>query len=71
MMSTLRGVVVVGGGGAVRQKLDVIGRRGVGVSECSGRPIFIFLIKENWILTMTKHHAYNILLTFQFLLIFD
>ena len=56
MMSTLRGVV----GGVVRQKRDVIGRRGVGVSECSGRPIFIFLIKENWILTMTKHHAYNI-----------
>ena len=40
------------GGGMVRQKWDVIGRRGCGVSECSGRPIL--------------HHAkpnINILLT--------
>ena len=30
------------------KKLDVTGRREVGVSECSGRPIFIFifLLKE-------------------------
>ena len=27
----------------VMQKRDVIGRRGVGDSECSGRPILIFL----------------------------
>ena len=33
------------------------------VSDCSGRLIFIFFIKENWILAMTRHHAYNILLT--------
>ena len=44
-----------GGVGGVRQKWDVIGRNGGGeVSECSGRPIFIFLIKENWILAMTN-----------------
>ena len=34
------------GGGGVRQKWDVIGHRGWGVSECSGRPIFIFLLKK-------------------------
>ena len=27
------------------------------VSECSGRPIFIFFIKENWICPITRHHA--------------
>ena len=35
-------------------------------SECSGSPIFIFFIKENWICAMTRHHAEpntNILLT--------
>ena len=37
---------------------------GAGVSECSGRPIFIFFIKKNilFLLYMTKHHANNILL---------
>ena len=30
---------------------------GWGVSECSGRPIFFFFIKENWICAMTRHHA--------------
>ena len=36
-----------------------------GVSECSGRPVFIFFIKESWICAMTRHHAEpnNILLT--------
>ena len=37
-----------------------------GVSQCSGRSIFIFFIKENWICTMTRHHTerkINILLT--------
>ena len=58
MMSTLKG-----GGGGVRQKLDVIGRRGWGVGECSGRPIFIFFNKEDWICTMIRHHTNNILLT--------
>ena len=24
-------------------------------SECSGRPAFIFFIKENWICTITRH----------------
>ena len=41
---------------------DLVGGR----SECSGRPIFIFFIKENWICAMTRHHAesnINILLT--------
>ena len=28
-----------------------------GVNECSGRPIFIFFIKENRICAMTRHHA--------------
>ena len=47
MTSTLRR----GGGGrrggeVLRQKWDVIGRRGWRVSECSGRPIFIFLLKK-------------------------
>ena len=35
-------------------------------SECSGRSIFIFLIKENWICGITGHQAeskINILLT--------
>ena len=27
------------------------------VSEYSGRPIFTFFIKENWICAMTRHHA--------------
>ena len=38
-----------------------MGRRRWGVSKCFGRPIFIFFIKENWILAMTRHHANNIL----------
>ena len=42
MTSTLRG----GCGAGVKQKRDVIGRRGVGGSEYSGRPIFIFLLKK-------------------------
>ena len=36
------------------------------VSECSGRPIFILFIKENWICTVTRYHVepnINILLT--------
>ena len=28
-----------------------------GGSECPERPISIFLIKENWICVMTRHHA--------------
>ena len=27
------------------------------ISECSGRPVFIFFIKENWICAMVTHHA--------------
>ena len=36
---------------------DVTGRRGVGGSKCSGRPIFVFFIKENQICAMTRYHA--------------
>ena len=53
-------------GGGVRQKWDVVGRRGVGVSEYSGRPIFFFFIKGNWACAVTRHHIepnINILLT--------
>ena len=46
-----------GEGGGVKKKLYVIGLRGVGISECSGRPIFIFFVKENWICAMTRHYA--------------
>ena len=45
------------GGWGVRQKWDVIGRRGVGCSKRSGRPTFIVFIKENWICAMAWHHA--------------
>ena len=34
------------GGGGLRQKWDIIERRGWGVSKCFGRPIFIFLLKK-------------------------
>ena len=43
--------------------LNLQGCVGWGVSECSVRPIFVFFIKENWILVMTRHHASNIWLT--------
>ena len=32
-------------------------QRGGGVSECSGSPIFILFIKENWICAMIRRHA--------------
>ena len=43
--------------------------RGEGVSECSGFPIFIFFIKENWICAMTRHHveSNNTLMTRNFI----
>ena len=31
--------------------------RGWAVGKCSGRSIYIFFIKENWICAMTRHHA--------------
>ena len=43
--------------GGKRQKWDVLGRRDVGGTKCSGRPIFIFFITENWVYAMTRHHA--------------
>ena len=41
--------------------MRVIARRGMGISECSGRPIFAFFIKENSICAMTRHYANNVL----------
>ena len=55
MMPTL-----TGGGVGKNEMLSDVG--GWEVSQCSGCPIFIFFIKENWICTMTRHHANNILL---------
>ena len=43
------------GWGGVRKNWDVIGRRRVGCSECSGRPYFIFFIKENCICVVTRY----------------
>ena len=54
MTSTLMGVV------GCKIKIRCFRRRGW-VSEYSGRPIFIFFIKENWICTMTRHYANNML----------
>ena len=54
MTSTLRGW---GLGGKAKLRCYRIGRRGWRVRECSGRPIFLFLIKGNWIWAMTRHHA--------------
>ena len=48
-------------GEVVRQKWDFARR-----SKCSGRPIFIFFIKEYWICAMNRHPTepnINILLT--------
>ena len=52
------------------EMLPDVGKRGGGGvgwgRECSGRPIFIFFIKENWICAITRCHAesnINILLT--------
>ena len=44
----------------VRQKEMLSDLGGEGVSECYGRPIFTFFIKE--ICVLTRHHASNILL---------
>ena len=61
------------GGWRERKKWGVIGRRGLGISECSGRPSFVFF-KENWICAVVRHHAepnINILLTRNLKLPFD
>ena len=42
------GLHIEGGRLGKNEMLPDVG--GWGVSECSGRPIFIFFIKENWIL---------------------
>ena len=49
----------------LRQEWDVLDVGGVGLAECSGRPIFFFCVKENWIYAVTRHPAEpnNILLT--------
>ena len=58
MTSTLRGMA----GGTVKRKC--YRTYGAGGIECSGRPVFIFFIKEKWICAMTRHHAQsNIFLT--------
>ena len=46
--------------------LSDVGWEGMMGSDCSGRPVFIFLIKENWICSITRHRAesnINVLLT--------
>ena len=45
----------VGGGSGKKEMLSDVG--GWGVRECSGSPVFIFFIKENWICAVTRHHA--------------
>ena len=35
----------------------LLGAKGWEVGKCSEHPIFIFLIKENWICAMIRHHA--------------
>ena len=65
--STLRG----GGGGVggVKQKWDVIGRKWVGLASIFEVQSLFFLIKENSVYAMTRHHAepnINILLTSNF-----
>ena len=60
MTSTLRRDGVKG----KSEMLSGVGEKGV--SECSGRPVFIFFIKGSWICAMIRHHAepnINILLT--------
>ena len=54
----------VGGLSKMRCYRTQEGRRW-GVSNCSGRPIFIFFITEHWTCAMTRHHVEpnNILLT--------
>ena len=50
-----------GGGGGGQDKNEVLSEVvGWEASECSGGPILIFFIKENWICAMTRHHADNI-----------
>ena len=51
------------GGGRVRQKWDVIERRGVGGLGVFWTSNRYFIIKENWIWAMTRHDANNILST--------
>ena len=34
--------------------LSDVGDKG---SKCSGHPIFVIFMKENWICAMTRHHA--------------
>ena len=59
MTSTLRRGEVEGGGKRGEGKSEMLSdvEGGWGVSECSGHPIFIFFIKENWICAMTRHHG--------------
>ena len=62
MTSNLRGS---GEGYGKNEMLSDAETKGTGGSGCSGRPIYIFFIKENLIWTMTEHHpgSNNVLLT--------
>ena len=58
MTFTLRGGRGEGGCFGKNEMLsDVRGWGGGWVSKCYGRPVFLFLVKENWICAMTRHHA--------------
>ena len=65
VMSILTGVR--GGGERGKGKNEMLSGVGRwGISECFGRPVSIFFIKESWICAMTRHDAepnINILLT--------
>ena len=57
MTSTFRGREM-GLGVVGRGKNEILSDvEGWGVSKCSGRPIFIFFVKEDWICAVTRHHA--------------
>ena len=55
MTSTLRGWG--GWGWGKKRKNEMLSDLDGGGSKCTGRPIFSFFIKENWICAMTRNHA--------------
>ena len=46
----------MGGGGGAVDKNEMLSDV-AGGSECSGSPVLIFFIKENWICALTRHRA--------------
>ena len=56
--STLKGAGEEGGR-AVRQKIDVVRRREWGVSKCSARPIFVFLLKRIVFATFARNLPFD------------